>query len=75
MAASITTDPELTIGEPEVFFGGEFENVGGRSYDVHPDGQRVLVIRANNAATSIRVISNWFGEVERMIRENEASSP
>jgi Tol biopolymer transport system component len=74
MAASITTEPELKIGEPEVLFGGEFENVGGRSYEVHPDDQRVLVIRADNAAESIRIVTNWFGEVDRMIRENEALS-
>jgi Tol biopolymer transport system component len=75
MAVSIATEPELTIGEPDSFFRGEFENVGGRSYDVHPDGQRVLVIRADNAMASIRVVTNWFGEVERVIRENEAASP
>ena len=75
MVVPIQTWPQLQIGEPDIFFEGEFENVGNRSYDVHPDGKRALVIRADNAAASIRVVTNWFSEVERMILENEASSP
>ena len=75
MVVPIQTWPLLQIGEPDIFFEGEFENVGNRSYDVHPDGKRALVIRADNAAASIRVVTNWFSEVERMILENEASSP
>ena len=73
MAVPVATLPEIQIGEPEIFFEGEFVNIGGRSYDVHPDGQRALVIRADSRAGSIRVITNWFSEVERMISENEAS--
>ncbi len=75
MAVPVETWPEVQIGEPEVFFEGEFENINNRSYDVHPDGQRALVIRGENIASSIRVVTNWFSEVERIILENEASSP
>jgi serine/threonine-protein kinase len=75
MAVPITTSPEVQIGEPEVYFDGEFENISNRSYDVHPDSQRALVIRGKNNASSIHVVTNWFSEVERMILENEASSP
>ena len=75
MAVPVTTWPDVQIGEPEIFFKGEFENISNRSYDVHPDGQRALVIRGENIASSIRVVTNWFSEVERMILENEASLP
>ena len=74
MVVTVTTHPELRIGEPQVFFAGEFENVSHRSYDVHPDGRRSLVIRGGvNTASSIRVVTNWFSEVERLIRAEEAA--
>lgn len=76
MVVAVTTHPELRIGEPQVFFAGEFENVSHRSYDVHPDGRRSLVIRGGkNTASSIRVVTNWFSEVERLVREGEAAQP
>ncbi|MCH8931221.1 MAG: PD40 domain-containing protein [Proteobacteria bacterium] len=75
MVVPVATWPDVQIGEPEIFFDGEFENINNRSYDVYPDGQRALVIRGENITSSIRVVTNWFSEVERMIIENEASSP
>ena len=76
MVVAVTTHPELEIGEPQVFFAGEFVNVSHRSYDVHPDGRRSLVIRGGeNTASSIRVVTNWFSEVERLVREGEAAQP
>lgn len=74
MVVAITTHPELRIGEPQIFFAGEFENVSHRSYDVHPDGRRSLVIRGGkNTASSIRVVTNWFSEVERLVWEEEGA--
>jgi Tol biopolymer transport system component len=75
MAVTVTTRPQVKIGEPEIFFEGEFENINNRSYDVHPDGQRALVIRGENKASSIHVVTNWFSEVERMVLESESASP
>jgi Tol biopolymer transport system component len=72
MMADVSTDPEIIIGEPQVFYAGTFENVGGRSYDIHPDGERALVIHAENLSSSIRVVTNWFAKVERLIQESEA---
>ncbi len=74
MVVDVELDPEIQIGEPRVFYSGMFENVGGRSYAIHPDGERALVIRSENLASSIRVVSNWFAKVERLIQESEASS-
>ena len=71
MSVSVSLDPEIEIGEPQVFYSGVFENVGGRSYDIHPDGERALVIRSEDLASSIRVVNNWFAKVERLVRENE----
>jgi Tol biopolymer transport system component len=74
MMADVTTEPEIKIGEPEVFYAGTFENVGGRSYAVHPDGERALVIHSENLSSSIRVVTNWFTKVERLIQESEAET-
>ena len=72
MVVSVQTTPEIRIGEPQVFYEGEFVNVGGRSYDISPDGERALVITASEGtARSIRVITNWFDRVERIISASE----
>ena len=72
MVVDVQTAPEIKLGEPQVFFEGEFVNVGGRSYDISPDGERALVISASEGtASSIRVITNWFDVVERVISANE----
>lgn len=74
MMVDITIEPEIRIGEPQVFYSGTFENVGGRSYAVHPDGERALVIHSENLTSSIRVVTNWFAKVERLIQESEAET-
>lgn len=66
---SVSTTPELTAGEPRVVYEGDFVNVGGRSYDVAPDGQRVLVIEGGVGQTPrLRMVRGWFGEVARLTR-------
>ena len=74
MVADVVMEPEIIVGEPQVFYSGVFENVGGRSYAIHPDGERALVISSENLASSIRVITNWFSKVERIIQENRSDS-
>jgi Tol biopolymer transport system component len=74
MMADVATEPEIRIGEPQVFYSGTFENVGGRSYAVHPDGHRALVIHSENLTSSIRVVTNWFAKVERLIQESESET-
>jgi len=74
MMADVTTDPEIKIGEAEVLYAGTFENVGGRSYDIHPDGERAVVIHSENLSSSIRVVTNWFAKVERLVHQSEAET-
>lgn len=71
MSVDISLDPQVQISDPQVFYSGFFENVGGRSFAIHPDGERALVIKSQNLASSIRVISNWFAKVEKLIAESE----
>ena len=73
MVVDVVMEPEIILGEPEVFYSGVFENVGGRSYAIHPDGKRALVISSEDLASSIRVVTNWFAKVERIIQDESVS--
>jgi hypothetical protein len=53
-----------------VLFEGDYVNVGGRSYDVSPDGQRFLLVKSNGeskAHTQLNVVTNWFEELRRKV--------
>jgi len=71
MLADVTLEPEIRVSRPRVFYAGVFENVSGRSFDVHPDGERALVIQSEDLASSIRLVTNWFADVEKIIGESE----
>ncbi|MHC4539905.1 MAG: protein kinase domain-containing protein [Planctomycetota bacterium] len=70
MAVSISTEPEFKAGAPEVLFEGPYINVGGMSYDVAPDGKRLLVLKPQFDDSQIRelhVVTNWFEELKRLV--------
>ena len=71
IAVPIETDPNFRAGNPEVVFeGAYFLGPGGRTYDVSPDGERLLMIKPveNESGTSqIIVVENWFEELERLV--------
>jgi serine/threonine-protein kinase len=70
LVVGVQTDPTLSIGAPEVFYEGDFVNVGGRSYDIPSDEERALVIDGGAAATTmLNVVQGWLAEVERLIEE------
>jgi Tol biopolymer transport system component len=73
MVVDVQTSPEIVLSEPRVFYQGNFVNVGGRSYDISPDGKRALVIRSPvDTARSVRVITNWLQEVGRIVSASES---
>jgi len=53
---------------PEVLFDGIFNlrSDTGVSYDVHPDGKRLLMLRRAQAASdgSVRIVTNWSNELK-----------
>ena len=72
MVVDVQLSPEIVLGEPRVFYEGSFVNVGGRSFDISPDGSRALVIEGpKDTASSIRLITNWLDEVERIVSASE----
>jgi Tol biopolymer transport system component len=75
VVASITTEPEFTVEKRKVLFEGSYINVGGLSYDVAPDGQRLLVLKPQVDDSKIRelhVVTNWFEELKRLAPSPEA---
>jgi Tol biopolymer transport system component len=75
MVVSITTKPEITVGKPQVVFKGPYINVGGLSYDVTPDDQRLLVLEPqydDSQERELRVVTNWFEEIKQLVASSEA---
>ena len=73
MVVDVQISPEIALSEPRVFYEGEFVNVGGRSYDISPDGKRALVIaQPEDTTRSIRLITNWLDKVEQTVSASES---
>jgi len=64
-------DP-LRFGMEELLFDGSFTPSikWARKWDIHPDGDRVLMLQLESPEDSvegIRVVINWFAELERLV--------
>jgi len=74
MAVDIATQPVFTAGKPRMLFEGQYQLAPATApnYDVSPDGQRFLMIKASEQASSssltqIVVVQNWFEELKRRV--------
>ena len=68
MAVAVATTPSLQLGAPQPLF-----ELPEREYDVHPSGERFLIVRTERQATPghINVVLNWFEELERLVPTND----
>jgi Tol biopolymer transport system component/predicted Ser/Thr protein kinase len=71
MAVDVTTEGTFSVGKPKVLFEGTYV-LTPRSfpdYDVSPDGQRFLMLKAAEQATptQINVVLNWFEELKQKV--------
>ena len=73
--------PPASVGTPEVLFDYRLYRsfrTGGRPYDLHPDGQRFLMMTdgasrvdgATGLQPQINVVLNWFEELEARVPVN-----
>jgi serine/threonine-protein kinase len=70
MAVAVETGPVFAAAKPKMLFEGHYE--AGifpfePNYDISPDGQRFLMIKASeqeSAETQINVVLNWFEELK-----------
>ncbi len=71
LAARVSANPSLAVGESRLLFEGDFE-VGGPvtpNYDITPDGSRLLMIEPSpkQAPSHIVVVDNWFAELRQKL--------
>jgi eukaryotic-like serine/threonine-protein kinase len=72
MATAIETKPVFAAAKPKLLFEGHYETsmyAFEPNYDVSPDGQRFLMIKASeqeSAPTQLNVVLNWSEELRRL---------
>jgi hypothetical protein len=61
MSVKIRTQPDLQSDSPQLAFQTEFVDSPGRSYDVSPDGKRLLVVKGtvSDIRDRINLVVNW----------------
>ncbi len=69
MAVDVQTTPTFSAGQPRKLFDKAYERSIAlwANYDASPDGQRLLMVRQENAsapATHINVVLNWVEELK-----------
>ncbi len=68
--------PSSSAGRPTLLFEGQYEptRVSNANYDVSPDGQRFLMLKASEAQegapTQINVVLTWFEEFRQRVPTN-----
>jgi serine/threonine-protein kinase len=70
MGTRVSVQPELSWEPTRLAFETDFVDTPGRSYDVTPDGRRLLVVKPAEPQTldKIHLISNWLAVFERSER-------
>ncbi len=70
-AVDVIEDNPLLFGPEELLITGNFQAgiKWGRKWDIHPDGDRFLMlqIESGDHPEEIRVVTNWFAELERLV--------
>jgi serine/threonine-protein kinase len=74
MAVDVATQPSFSIGKPRMLFRGPYVPTTSTlpMYDVSPDGQRFLMVRAaeqpaSSSLMQIVVVQNWTEELKRLV--------
>jgi serine/threonine protein kinase len=77
MAVEVETDPTFKAGTPKVLFQGSYLGSvpnNGVPYDVHPDGNRFLMMKPPRASVGVLtdsgprkiiIVKNWFEELSQ----------
>ena len=73
MAVAMSGAPD-EAGNPELLFAGDYLGRTGRSWDIHPDGRRFLMIKPVGSTTAddsprndVILVQNWLEELERLV--------
>ena len=66
MSVAVTLEPQFAWEPPRVAFETDFMDTPGPSYDVSPDGQRLLVVKRARTpgGTKVHLVQNWIAKLE-----------
>ncbi len=70
MVVAVKTKAGFTHQRPKVLFGGNYLDIAGLSYDIYPDGEHFLMLKATEEVTlrtQLNVVTNWLEEVKRKV--------
>jgi Tol biopolymer transport system component len=71
MSVEVSVQPAFAAGVPKQVFAGSYADpVIVPTYDMTPDGQRFLVLKADEqqaANNQIVIVQNWFEELKRLV--------
>jgi Tol biopolymer transport system component len=73
LASRSSLAPKLSWEPPVVAFETDFIDTSGRSYDVSPDGRRLLVVKSVREATrtKVHIVHNWINELKERVPINK----
>jgi hypothetical protein len=61
LVVPVETDSTFTFGNPQAVISGPYvPNPMHTNYDIHPDGQRFVMVRSGEGETRMIVALNWF---------------
>ena len=74
MAVGISLQPEFTAATPRFLFAGKYDEAGlpdePRNYDVTPDGQRFVMVKASEqpaVPSQLNIVVGWFAELKSRV--------
>lgn len=69
----ITYEPEFRVNKPRLLIETISTDVPGKEWAISEDGERFLVldpVRKEQTTTSLRVVENWFDEIESIFKDH-----
>jgi len=68
LAVDVSTEAGFKAGKPELLFSGKFrKHILGWYYDIHPDGDKFVMVKGGEIDTTqnqINIIQNFTQEIE-----------
>ncbi len=66
ISVSVETEPAFTTGNREVLFERPLRSYTNRAtYDIHPDGDRFVMVTSGEGSANLVIVLNWFEELRR----------
>ena len=71
ISVNVAYDPEFRVVSRATLFEGDFVQYRWqRQYDVHPDGERFVMI-SNPPGSHLEVVLDWFSELDQLVARND----